>query len=93
MALAIGVGVGHTIYLNDDPLKIVSAEGKKLTLLFKGVYTTVGIVERVTIAPDVAVFCATSRTGLRLCFDAPKSICILREKLYKERANGCNLCK
>jgi sRNA-binding carbon storage regulator CsrA len=92
MGLILGVAKGRTFYVGDTPVKVVDTESSTRIVLSVdgGPEFIVTDKEMTTILPNVSVSAGTSvkqgkfrQTLPRLVIDAPRSITILREELYK----------
>lgn len=91
MALSIECALGDKVYLNEAPLSLVSIEQDFFHVTFQGKIFMISEEEQTEIAPDVFLH-SDRKTKFnagkaRLCFNAPRSVRILREKI-KDGFNG-----
>ena len=90
MALVIGVSKGSVVYLDDEPLEVVSTGKVAILVKVKEQEFSLTPYESTEVYPKVFVSVGVSnrRQGdllPRLLFEAPRNIAINRKELYEHR--------
>ena len=94
MALALGVEPGNILYIGDEPLTVEEFEGQSRAVVsFRGQRFEISDLKATKLMKNVYVSCGLAKhsregDGLlpqlpRLLIDAPRSLTILREELYR----------
>lgn len=93
MALILGVQRGSRIYIDDEPMDVVSAQGyKSIVVKVGGQEFTLTPSEATEVLPSVRISVGMPKqpkthSYSRLVIEAPEHITILRSELYEAKGD------